>query len=258
MPVEIRELQIRASVSANEIVQSGTPIELTLTGAADPQSAQASIRMMREVAEQDMQACSENGALIVSKMRSLEKDRIDNLLRCWISKSGAKMPTTSRLAEISKQLFCAKQDARLSVVHGNVAIHRYQDKISIDNRHSLERMLTSSVELVWQGEEVVNVPQFGGKLQFFHGDYGLEKSQLLNTTLTIHHRRQGDRLRLANNRPSRDMKRHYQAQKIPFWQREKLPFVSMQGQLLFAAGIGMESALCKIGKSMIHFHWIAD
>lgn len=47
MPVEIRELQIRASVSANEIVQPGTPIELTLAGAAEPQSVQASIRVRR-------------------------------------------------------------------------------------------------------------------------------------------------------------------------------------------------------------------
>ncbi len=47
MPVEIRELQIRVNISANEIVQPGTPIELTPNGTADPQSAQAAIRVTR-------------------------------------------------------------------------------------------------------------------------------------------------------------------------------------------------------------------
>ena len=47
MPVEIRELTIRANVIANEVVAPGSTIELTLSGSVDPQSAQGAIRVMR-------------------------------------------------------------------------------------------------------------------------------------------------------------------------------------------------------------------
>lgn len=46
MPVTIAELTIRATVTANEVVQPGTTVELTLSGSADPQSAQGAIRVM--------------------------------------------------------------------------------------------------------------------------------------------------------------------------------------------------------------------
>jgi hypothetical protein len=47
MPVTIAELTIRANVTANEVIPPGTAIELSLSGAVDPQSAQAAIRVTR-------------------------------------------------------------------------------------------------------------------------------------------------------------------------------------------------------------------
>ena len=47
MPVVIKELTIKANISANEVIVPGTTIELTLEGAVDPQSAQAAISVTR-------------------------------------------------------------------------------------------------------------------------------------------------------------------------------------------------------------------
>ncbi len=63
--------------------------------------------------------------------------------------------------------------------------------------------------------------------------------------LKIHLRQGGERLKLAENRSTRDMKSHYQSLGIPFWQRENLPYVSIGKDLLFAAGVGMQSRFCQ-------------
>ena len=47
MPVAIPELTIRATITANEVVQPGSTVELVLSGSADPQSAQSAIRVTR-------------------------------------------------------------------------------------------------------------------------------------------------------------------------------------------------------------------
>jgi tRNA(Ile)-lysidine synthase len=57
--------------------------------------------------------------------------------------------------------------------------------------------------------------------------------------LVIQARGGGEKLKLAPNRPSRSLKHHYQALGIPSWERTHLPVIVAAGQLLFAAGVGM-------------------
>ena len=51
MPVEIRELTIKANVSANEVIVPGSTIELVIEGTVDSQSAQAAISVKRGCTE---------------------------------------------------------------------------------------------------------------------------------------------------------------------------------------------------------------
>jgi tRNA(Ile)-lysidine synthase len=77
--------------------------------------------------------------------------------------------------------------------------------------------------------------------------------------LTISFRRGGERLKPAPNRPSRDLKHHYQALGIPAWERTRLPVVGIPGRLLFAAGIGMDCHYAGRGPdSRIVFRWSAE
>lgn len=214
--------------------------------------------LLEDIAEQDFRVCADNDGLSLQSIRLLSSERVNNLLRLWFTKLRSRVPTTSRLAEICKQLFEARDDARVTVFHDNLAIHRYQGRIYATSRRDAQDQSDKSVIFRWTGQGTIEFPEMGGALYFLKSDLGVDSEWLNNQSLEIHFRRGGERIKLAENRPTRDMKSHYQSLKIPFWVRQKLPFVSIGDHLLFAAGVGMQYSFCSYGNGdKISFEWVA-
>ncbi|MBC3868703.1 tRNA lysidine(34) synthetase TilS [Undibacterium oligocarboniphilum] len=215
-------------------------------------------KLIDDLAEKDFQCCYTENVLLVPKLESLSVERANNVFRFWLARLDSKMPTTSRLNEIRKQLFEARCDAKITVYHDNLAFHRYQDRIYIVASISrAEKEEIPQFHFRWSGESSLDFDQFGGTLFFNKTDYGLEPDWLSQQMLTLHLRRGGEKLKLAENRPTRDIKNHYQSMKIPFWIREKLPFVSFGGGLLFAANVGMQSSYCHFSEgNQIQLEWV--
>lgn len=208
------------------------------------QHAQSAQYLLNQLAQQDWEACGSGQGLDIAAMQQMDGERVNNLLRYWLAKCGARMPSTSRLKEICSQLFNAREDARITVHHEHLSIHRYKNRIYAANgRQELERT-DRQQEFVWKGEASVHFPEFGGSLHFEPGQHGIDARRLMQHTLVLQHRRGGERLKLAYNRPTRDIKSHYQSLQIPFWQRLHLPFLYIDNQLIFAAGVGMQCTFC--------------
>ena len=220
------------------------------------QSAQ---NLLAEMAAGDLAACKLGDGLDIQAMRQLSVDRIDNLLRYWLSQAGIRMPTTARLKEMQSQLFGGRGDARITVHHGKHAIHRFKNAVFLSEAGNKPADPGLSIKFTWQGQASIHFPEFAGTLHFELHDYGLEPEWLQRQQLSLHLRRGGERLKLADNRHTRDMKSHYQTLQIPFWQRERLPFLFEKANLLFAAGVGMQSSFCTHGdKARIRLSWSFD
>ncbi|MFZ6779501.1 tRNA lysidine(34) synthetase TilS [Undibacterium sp. Ji83W] len=220
---------------------------------------QAAQDLLLEVAEQDLANCSFETGLGIAAMRALSPARRDNLFRYWFSKAGVRMPTTSRLKEMQYQLFDGREDARITIRHDTIAIHRYKDIVYLSAQKAEMAEEDNEREFVWQGQAHIHFPEFAGSLYFDQAERGLGASWLKSQTLSLHLRRGGERLKLAENRSTRDMKSHYQSLQIPFWQRERLPYVSIGKDLLFAAGVGMQSRFCQAEPgTCISLRWVFD
>jgi tRNA(Ile)-lysidine synthase len=220
---------------------------------------QAAQDLMLEVAQQDFASCSTDAGLGIAAMRALSPARRDNLFRYWFSRAGVRMPTTSRLKEMQSQLFEGREDARITVHHDTVAIHRYKNIVYLSAQNTRVSEQDQLREFVWEGQDHIHFPAFAGRLYFDTAEHGLDVSWLKQQSLTMHLRRGGERLKLAENRPTRDMKSHFQSLQIPFWQRERLPYVSVGRELLFAAGVGMQSRFCQDGlAACISLRWVFD
>lgn len=228
--------------------------------------AQSTVRLLTELAQLDLAHCQHDAELSVEKMRQLSSERVDNLLRYWIGKQGVRMPSTARLAEMRQQLFSLRDDARISVQHERILIHRYQGKVFAEPIG--QRDANEMIQFAWRGEASLKFPSFGGVLYFERakeGEGGVSAVWLLQQALTLRWRQGGERLRLAKNRPSREIKKHFQSLHIPFWQREQLPFVMRQQDVLFAAGVGMNAEFYsdplepeKAQEDLIRLAWHAD
>jgi tRNA(Ile)-lysidine synthase len=72
-------------------------------------------------------------------------------------------------------------------------------------------------------------------------------------------RSSGHRLRLAKNRPSRDMKSHFQSLHIPFWRRAKLPYIFIDNRLFYVAEVGIDAYFhSEVANDCVNLIWIPD
>ncbi|MFI4938820.1 MAG: tRNA lysidine(34) synthetase TilS [Burkholderiales bacterium] len=233
------------------------------------QHAQAGQRLLVELAAQDMAAARVGDALDVNHIRRLGADRADNLLRYWFGSLGIRMPSTAWLNEMRTQLLEAKDDAQLCVTHADCHIRRHRGRVFITPRSAETASEVDPAVFTWRGEALFYFPAYRGTLHFdaveideagatAGSNTGIDVDWLLNRECLLHYRQGGERLKPALNRPTKSLKHHYQAMDIPAWERLRLPLVSSGGQLLFAAGLGMNCAQVGATMARIRFRWQAD
>ncbi len=232
--------------------------------ARSAQHAQSAQRLLTELAEQDLAQVLEGESVDVTRLRALSTDRCANLLRHWFKVRQLRMPSSAWLNEMLTQLLEARYDAQLLVTHPDCEVRRHRDRLfltpklaALEGTREDQFDQTPGTSFVWQGETELAFPAYGGVLHFEPAEHGLAPDWLREQKLVIEFRKGGERLKLAENRPTRGIKYHYQALNIPAWERGRLPVVHVPGQLLFAAGIGMDSNKLTTGTDRIRLRWQA-
>ncbi|TWI44857.1 tRNA(Ile)-lysidine synthase [Pseudoduganella flava] len=236
--------------------------------AAHARSAQ---RLLTELAQEDLAKGLQDGGLqgdsiAVDYLRGLGEDRRNNLLRHWFGVRDIRIPSAAWLAEMTAQLLAAREDAQLLVTHPDCDVRRHRGRLHlVPKRRALPGAQEDAYDerpsqhFRWNGEASIAFPDYGGTLHFDVVEEGVPAAWLKEQMLTISFRRGGERLKPARNRPSRDLKHHYQALGIPAWERARLPVVAIPGRLLFAAGIGMDCHYVHAElNSAIQLRWVAE
>jgi tRNA(Ile)-lysidine synthase len=207
--------------------------------ARSAQHAQSAQRLLTELAEQDLAACADGDCIDIERLKCLSIDRIDNMLRHWLARARVRMPSTAWLIEMREQLMNAKDDAQVRVIHADCEIRRYRNQIHLTPRLEGESSDVQPIIFRWQGEGMLHFPSYGGSLHFDSAQHGVDATWLLLQEMQIRYRGGGEKLKPALNRPTRSLKHHYQSLNIPAWERMQLPVITAGGQLLYAAGVGM-------------------
>jgi len=227
--------------------------------------AQSALRVLLEVAGQDLERCLDGDAIDLAQLRALSPDRINNVLRHWFSVRRLAMPSTAWMDEMIGQLFSAREDAQLLVVHPECHVRRHRERLYlVPKLPELAGMRDPDDEgiidkhaqvFAWRGEASLAFPDYGGILHFDEAAHGFDPDWLRARPLAIDFRKGGERLKLAPNRPSRSLKAHFQAGGVPAWERTRLPIVSRGIDLLYAAGLGMDCQHLQQGAGRIALRW---
>lgn len=235
--------------------------------ARSAQHAQSAQRLLIELAAQDLAACLDGERIDINILRQLSVERSYNLLRYWFGTRALRMPSTAWLAEMLTQLLEARPDAQLCVTHPDCHVRRYRDRLFLTPKLSElagtcdadDDQITPGQAFHWNGEASIAFPAYGGTLHFdavIDEEEGVAADWLSQQALEIDFRKGGERLKLASNRPTKSLKYHYQAFDVPAWERERLPIVRASGQLLFAAGIGMDChhiGICAVARRRLRW-----
>jgi tRNA(Ile)-lysidine synthase len=221
--------------------------------------AQAAQSLLQDLAEIDLALCraaSWSDPLHVPALKTLTPRRADNLLRHWLYQNRVQLPSQSRLDEIRGQMLDAAHDMHPFFDFGAVVLRRIGNRLELHPR--LGTPPEDPVELHWHGELEMAVPAWRGVLVFEPGDgLGLSRDALARHPLFLHRRAGQERLKLAANRPSRSLKALYQDAEIAPWRRLWSPLLYLNGELVFAAGLGMDVRHMAMGESVV-LRWVPD
>ena len=168
--------------------------------------------------------------------RALDGARRANALRAFLATNDVPMPGEARLAEMARQLFEARADARVRIDHRGVALVRHRGFVRIErglDAHGPWRV-------PWQGERALDLGAGRGSVVFEEAaGAGLAAAAADGAGWHFAPRAGGERIRLDARRPTRTLKNLLQEAALPAWERERLPLLFDGTRLVWVPGVGI-------------------
>jgi tRNA(Ile)-lysidine synthase len=191
----------------------------------------------------------------------LAPERRANLLRAFLALNGAAMPSEARLAEMARQLFDARGDARVRLAHEGTMLLRFRDRIRIeamDSRASGDDGVPW--HRPWNGEREVELAPGHGRVRFDSvAGEGLAAAKSILAGWHFAGRSGGERMRLDPRRPNRTLKNLLQENDVPVWDRGRLPLLFHAERLVWAPGVGIEADYaCPAGEPGLRPVWLRE
>jgi tRNA(Ile)-lysidine synthase len=211
---------------------------------------QHSEAVLQEVGREDAQQCRGRvpGTLSVRCLNALSMPRRNNCLRVWIGQRFA-LPSQRQLTEIESQVLSAGVDKNPRVQCGAAEIRRYQDDCYL----LPVQQVVPSYDLVWQDlRQALPVPGLGTLC----AERVVGGVSVPPEGLVVRSRRGGESIRLHGREVSKSLKKLFQEQLIPPWQRHAVPLLYVQQELIVVMGVAVaESYQCEAEVMGWRFRW---
>jgi tRNA(Ile)-lysidine synthase len=175
------------------------------------------------------------GTLSVAGLGSLPVARCRNVLRHWIRAGSGAFPPASILAHVMNDVLASRHDAVPCVRHARHEIRRYRDALYLLPRQTAPLPLE---DLTWSPAAPLRLPQAGGVLRATPcTGCGIRKSLLGTDAVQVRWRQGGERCRPAGRRHHHSLKKLFQAEGIPPWERNRIPLIYIGDELAAVAGL---------------------
>ena len=169
-----------------------------------------------------------------------------NALRQFLAAEGLAMPSAARLAEMVRQLYGARQDARVRIEHDGATLVRHRGEI-----HA-HRVPSTGGEwrIAWHGERSVDLGEGRGEVQFRRAKgEGIDAALAREGEWCFMPRAGGEKMKVTPSGRTRTLKNLLQEHAIPAWRREHLPLLFRGGDLVWVPGVGIAAQFACRGRS---------
>ncbi|MBK1679733.1 tRNA lysidine(34) synthetase TilS [Rhodocyclus tenuis] len=192
------------------------------------------------------------GRLSLAALNSLSDARARNLLRHEMRCAGLPAADARWLEEARRQLASTRAMAETCVALPAGSLRVFRGELYV-----LPRLppLPSALPWSFNGDAVLD---WGGRRLLVRRTIGagISLARLAEGAAHFALRCGGERLQPDARRPRRSLKNLLQEQAVPPWQRERLPLLWCGGQLVWAAGIGVDAAFaCTAGEAGVQLDW---
>jgi len=182
--------------------------------------------VLDEVAQLDFETCSRregssDSTLDLQDLMSLSPGRCKNLLRYWVSQAGLPAIPGARLDEVIRQ-FESRQDAMPEIGLSGYSIRLYDRRLFMVRDEALHNC---GGVYDFQQESLIDIDSCD--LHMHRADvFKVLKIEDSNQRLTIKYRNEGDQ-----NSDRHRLKRLFQSQRVPPWERDSVAQVYLDGKL---------------------------
>ncbi len=211
--------------------------------------------LLEELASLDAEKAIHDRVIDCRYLRTLSAARARNLLRYFLAQQGLGMPSQQRLEDIHQQLITTGNDKRIAIPVGTLVLRRFR-------RHAyLTEILAvpdPHLRWLWQGEAQQKLPELGGTLHFGSRERdGLKLAGLGQINIRL--RQGGEHFQPDCRRPRRALKDLLQEAELPPWERERLPLIYSDNELVLVPGIGTACGWqAQPGEAALNITWRTD
>lgn len=191
-------------------------------------------RLTADLAQLDLRGCIDGSALRVGPLLALAPVRQANAVRHWLRAQGADPPRREALLQFLDQAAVGAPQGRPTLVLGQGRLVRERGRLLW---YAAGRS-DPGWSVCWTGEPRVALPD-GRVLDFEPAvGEGIDRAAVPSGGLQVRFRREGDRLRLGPDRPTRTLKNLFQERDVPPSERERWPLLCAGGRVVWIPGIG--------------------
>lgn len=174
------------------------------------------------------------GTLSRTRLIALPAERQRNALRFWLWSKGLPIPGRSHLERILHDVLASGEDANPCVHWPGVEVRRFRD--ALYGMRPVPPAAESVTALAWDLRMTLELPQ--GRLEARPAQgLGLAARWCEGRSVEVRFRRGGERCRPAGDRHARKVKKLLQEHDVPPWDRNRLPFVYLDGVLAAVADL---------------------
>jgi tRNA(Ile)-lysidine synthase len=179
-------------------------------------------------------------------------------VRYWITRAGYTAPDTTRLDEITRTLLDARPDANPAVEWNGTRVLRHADHLTLGTVAS--RATSSPNEAIawnWRALPRIRLSTSSGTLEIKPDPHGPIDLPALPPTLAIRHRQGGERLRPTRNGRTKTLKSLLQQSRIPLTDRDHLPLIFNDDQLIAVADRWLDHSIqaTSTSQSRARLYW---
>ena len=196
--------------------------------------------LLDEIAHQDwvvVQGSAPN-ILTISSLLKLSAMRRRNILRYWLKQLHFSLPSQKQLQQI-EILLKSRMDASPQVNWGKVQLRRYRDYIYALNIGENEKIFEIEF-IIWKLDQIVTLPTLGQLKSKQVLGAGLNYSLFKDKQVYVTFRQGGERFYASNHQGSHPLKKLFQEWSVPPWQRNKVPLIYYQEELIAVVGYDID------------------
>lgn len=170
-----------------------------------------------------------SSTLLLPPLKKLSPHRLGNVLRFWLKKNQATMPSTLTFQRLIAEVIFARHDATPEVCWDDFHVHRYQNRLYINKK---DRLFTP-FSLEWTA---FPAPLINEELQIHLIAKPSTQGLVIpdNATLKIQFRKGGEHLNWHGQ--TKQLKKLFQEWAIPPWRRKAIPLLYINEHLAAVVG----------------------